>query len=173
MEKSNKGGEPFRRPPTSPKGHLRKKARWQAPPRPFDSKSDEDGAPEPKPLFLGGYAVQQAPSAATEFKIRGRGRSPAAPKSEPAWEEDTSEAPSFRRHESAFFSAADSIFAQVQTIKTVVTQSGYALSHPIARAAENINAQLCRLSGVCRAMCGEIQSMAADMEQLSAHGEGL
>ncbi|KAK3290507.1 uncharacterized protein B0H64DRAFT_436738 [Chaetomium fimeti] len=181
MEKHSRGGDFFRPPPTSPKGHPRKKLRREGPPRQREDndwsrpppslsppvagfQDDDDGARESKPHHLGGYLI--------ESDLRIRGKSHALPKSEEGYDSEP-ESNSLGNLERTFVSTARSIFALVQNIESVTTKSGYAPTHPISRAVARIQGQLDRLNDVYHAMGAEMESMGGELDQLAAREESL
>lgn len=189
-EKNYKGGDFLnaRPAPTPPRGHPKKKARREGPPKGFRPREDAEWtrpppSPSPptehfaketssdsKPLQLGGYVIQHGPPAAPEFKIRGR--SLAAPKSEEGCDSDQEPA-SPGNLETAFATVANNIFAHVQNIEAVILDSGYTPSHPISRAAARIKAQLNRLGDVYHSMGTEVEGMVHELDQFAAREDQL
>ena len=184
MEKHNTGGGFSRPPPTSPRGHRQKKPRREGPSRPHDDddarwprlplppRSSSGSAESPdgfKPLHLGDYVVQQGPPTTPEFKIRGT--SLAAGKAEAEQCGGEPESTSFRGLMSSLNSAADSMFAQVQNIESVVGR--WSPTHPIPRAAAGITAQLERLGNVAEAMSAEAEAMAHGLDRSAARQDEL
>ncbi|KAH6857072.1 hypothetical protein B0I37DRAFT_396478 [Chaetomium sp. MPI-CAGE-AT-0009] len=137
MEKHSRGVDFFRPPPTSPRGHSKKKLRREGPPRQREDTEWLRPPPSSKPLHLGGYLIE------SNLKIRGKSHRDAEPDSE---HDSEPESNSLGNLERTFVSTAQSIFALVQNIESVATNSGYSLTHPIPRAVARIQAQLDRLN---------------------------
>ncbi|KAG7288307.1 hypothetical protein NEMBOFW57_007838 [Staphylotrichum longicolle] len=189
-EKNYKGGDFLnaRPAPTPPRGHPKKKARREGPPKGFGSREDVEWTRPPpslsppadhfametpsdsKPLQLGGYVIRHGPSTAPEFKIRGR--SLAAPKSEEGCDSDQEPALSCNL-ETEFVTVANNIFAHVQNMEAVILNSGYPSTHPISRAAAKIKAQLDRLGHVYQSMGTEVEGMVHDLDQFATREDEL
>ncbi|KAK4238751.1 hypothetical protein C8A03DRAFT_14821 [Achaetomium macrosporum] len=186
MEKGTNGADFFRPPPTSPRGRPKKKARREGPPRPRDGGpfSRPPISPRPgvecsrgekkprdsKPLQLGGYVIQQGPSASPEFKIRGR--SFPAPKSEAGCDSDP-EVTAWVNLDRDFTSAVNSIYDNIQEIESVGRESGYPTNHPVFLAAIRIRSQLNQLHSVYHGIGVEVEGMAHDLDQFAAREEAL
>lgn len=180
MEKHSRSGDCHRPPPTSPRGHLKKKLRREAPPRwrddtkwarrppsvsPSDRfRDDDDDARESKPHHLGGYLIE------SDLNIRGKSQVP--PESETGSDNEP-DSNSLGNLERTFISTAQSIFAHVQNIKSITTDSGYSPTHPIPRAVLRIQEQLDRLNDVYYAIGDEVDRMVGELDQSAAREESL
>jgi hypothetical protein len=129
----------------------------------MDRPKEEEDERESKPHFLGNYRVQ------SELKICGN--SLTAPKAEAGCDSDPKPTTALGSLERAFVSVAQSIFAHVQNIESVV--ANYPPAHPVPRAVAKIQAQLNRLSAVYHSMGREMQDMANELDRFAAREEIL
>ncbi|KAH6631326.1 hypothetical protein F5144DRAFT_215078 [Chaetomium tenue] len=180
MERHSRGGDFYRPPPTSPRGHPKKKLRREGPPRWQDDTEwarrprsvspqadrfrGDDDARESKPLHLGGYLIE------SDLNIRGKSHMP--PESETGSDNDP-DSNSLGNLERTFVSTAQSIFAHVQNIKSIATNSGYSPTHPIPRAVLRIQEQLDRLNDVYDAIGDEVDRMVGELDQSAEREESL
>ena len=127
-------GDFYRPPPTSPRGHPKKRLRREAPPAwrddtnwagsppspspPFGRLRGEDDARESKPHHLGGYPIESG--------LKTRGESHALPRSKTESDSGEPNSNSLENLERICMS----ISAHVQNIKSITTDRGYSPAHP-------------------------------------------
>ncbi|KAK4155396.1 hypothetical protein C8A00DRAFT_13587 [Chaetomidium leptoderma] len=189
MERSQKGVDFSRPPPTSPRSHPKKKPRREGPPRPRDEFHRDDaewsrpppsasphverfqhdeGARESKPHHLGAYVIQQqGPPPPPEFKIRGRSLT------EPKAEECDDNAPSVTGLEKDFLDAVSGIYEHLQDIQPYIISSGCPRNHAASRAPAKIKGQLNRLNHVYWSIKAEAEGLMNEVDQFAAREDEL